>query len=133
MFYGTAFSLLPPLLAIILALVTKHVYLSLFAGVFLGALMIGGFSFWLTFSALYTAMTENFDTPIILFLIGFIYVAEVASVILQVGYFKLTHGKRIFKMAPIHHHFELCGMKETQIVAMFMIVTAVLCFIGIYA
>ena len=69
MFYGTAFSLLPPLLAIILALVTKHVYLSLFAGVFLGALMIGGFSFWPTFSALYTAMTENFDTPIILFLI----------------------------------------------------------------
>lgn len=69
MFYGTAFSLLPPLLAIILALVTKQVYLSLFAGVFLGALMIGGFLFWPTFQALYTAMTENFDVPILLFLI----------------------------------------------------------------
>ena len=89
-----------------------------------GSLALGGFV---------TSMAILLDNPIILFLIGFIYVAEVASVILQVGYFKLTHGKRIFKMAPIHHHFELCGMKETQIVAMFMIVTAVLCFIGIYA
>ncbi len=89
-----------------------------------GSLAIGGFV---------SAMAILLDDPIILFLIGFVYVAEVASVILQVGYFKMTHGKRIFKMAPIHHHFELSGMKETQIVAMFMIVTAVLCFIGVYA
>ncbi len=59
--------------------------------------------------------------------IAFIYLAEVASVILQVGYFKLTKGKRIFKMAPIHHHFELCGWKETKVVNVFSIITAVLC------
>ena len=46
---------------------------------------------------------------------------------LQVSYFKLTHGKRIFKMAPIHHHFEMCGMKETQVVKMFWIFTFVCC------
>lgn len=69
MFYGTAFSLLPPLVAIILALVTKQVYLSLFAGVALGALMIGGFAFWPSFDALYQTMVDNFDVPIVLFLI----------------------------------------------------------------
>ena len=66
-------------------------------------------------------------------IIGLIYLVEVLSVILQVGYFKLTHGKRIFKMAPIHHHFELCGYSETQVVAAFSIVTALLCLVGIMA
>ena len=65
--------------------------------------------------------------------IALIYLVEVLSVILQVGYFKLTHGKRIFKMAPIHHHFELCGYSETQVVAAFSIVTALLCLVGIMA
>ena len=65
--------------------------------------------------------------------VGFIYVAEVASVMLQVSYFKLTGGKRIFKMAPIHHHFELCGWKETKVVNIFSVVTAILCLIGFLA
>ncbi len=63
-------------------------------------------------------------------IVAFIYLAEVLSVILQVGYFKLTHGKRIFKMAPIHHHFELCGFEETKVVEAFFIVTIVLCAVA---
>ena len=62
-------------------------------------------------------------TPLFLILVAFIYLTEVLSVILQVGYFKLTHGKRIFKMAPIHHHIELCGWSETRVVAVFTIIT----------
>ncbi len=64
---------------------------------------------------------------------GGVFVASVLSVVLQVGSYKLRHGKRIFKMAPLHHHFELCGYSETYIVAMYTIVTAVLCFIGLMA
>ena len=64
--------------------------------------------------------------PLFIIMVAFIYLAEVISVILQVGYFKLTHGKRIFKMAPIHHHFELCGIEETRVVEVFFIVTIVL-------
>ena len=56
--------------------------------------------------------------------------AVVLSVILQVGYFKMTGGKRIFKMAPIHHHFELCGWSETKVVTVFSIVTALLCLVA---
>ena len=63
----------------------------------------------------------------ILAIAGLIYVIESVSVIMQVSYFKLTHGKRIFKMAPIHHHFELSGMKETGVVKLFYTVTLVLC------
>ncbi len=64
--------------------------------------------------------------PIYLLIVAFIPVAEALSVMLQVVYFKLTKGKRLFKMAPLHHHFELCGMKETGVVLMFWIVTAIL-------
>lgn len=70
--------------------------------------------------------------PLIILLVAFIYFAEVLSVIIQVLYFKKT-GKRVFKMAPIHHHFELCGWPETKVVSIFSIVTAVLCLIGILA
>ena len=65
------------------------------------------------------AMAYAVDCPFIILLTGIIYVAEFASDIIQIGYFKLTHGKRIFKMAPIHHHFELCGWKEVKIVKIF--------------
>ena len=58
--------------------------------------------------------------------VGFIYMAEVISVILQVGYFKATKGKRLFRMAPIHHHFELGGWSETRVVTVFTIVTVIL-------
>ena len=71
--------------------------------------------------------------PLFIVIVGMIYLIEVLSVILQVGYFKLTHGKRIFKMAPIHHHFELSGFKETQVVSMFTIITVILCILGLIA
>ena len=65
--------------------------------------------------------------PLIIVVCGFVYICETASVMLQVGYFKLTHGKRLFKMAPIHHHFEKCGWSEIKIVVIFSLVTALLC------
>ena len=68
---------------------------------------------------------------LLLLIIGLLYVIEALSVVMQVGYFKMTHGKRIFKMAPIHHHFEMCGMKETQVVKMFWCFTALCCIIGL--
>lgn len=70
--------------------------------------------------------------PLMILIVGLIYVIEAVSVILQVGSFKLR-GKRIFKMAPIHHHFELCGWKETKIVAVFYTVTILLCILGFFA
>jgi phospho-N-acetylmuramoyl-pentapeptide-transferase len=68
--------------------------------------------------------------PLWLPIIGGIYMAEAISVILQVGSFKLR-GKRVFKMAPLHHHFELLGMPETRVVSMFMIATAILCTLAL--
>ena len=89
-----------------------------------GSLALGGFV---------SSIALMLHMPLFIVIIGLIYLVEVLSVILQVGYFKLTHGKRIFKMAPIHHHFELCGYSETQVVAAFSIVTALLCRVGIMA
>ena len=79
-----------------------------------------------------TAVMVLMRMPILLLILGGIYVAESMSVILQVISFK-SRGKRIFRMSPIHHHFELGGMPETRVVAMFMIVTAILCLIGLLA
>ena len=73
------------------------------------------------------------NSPLIIIIVGFIYLAEALSVMIQVTYFKLTHGKRIFKMAPLHHHFEQCGWPETRVVFVFWIVTVVLCWIGVLA
>ncbi len=89
-----------------------------------GSLALGGFV---------ASIALMFHMPLFIVIVGLIYLVEVLSVILQVGYFKITHGKRIFKMAPIHHHFELCGYSETQVVAAFSILTALLCLIGIMA
>ena len=69
--------------------------------------------------------------PWIILVVGLIYLIEVLSVIIQVTYFKKTGGKRFFKMAPIHHHFELCGWSETRIVAVFSTVTMLLCIAGL--
>ncbi|HIS32791.1 MAG TPA: phospho-N-acetylmuramoyl-pentapeptide-transferase [Candidatus Limivivens intestinipullorum] len=69
--------------------------------------------------------------PWIIVIVGLIYLVEVLSVIIQVTYFKKTGGKRFFKMAPIHHHFELCGWSETRVVAVFTVITALLCLIGL--
>ena len=71
--------------------------------------------------------------PLFILIVGLIYVVEVLSVMIQVTYFKATHGKRFFKMAPIHHHFEKCGWSETRVVAVFSIVTALCCLIALAA
>ena len=89
-----------------------------------GSLALGGFV---------AACAYMMQMPLFIVIVGFIYLLEVVSVILQVSYFKATGGKRIFKMAPIHHHFELCGWSETRVVAVFSIVTAILCLIGLLA
>lgn len=73
------------------------------------------------------AMVFAYDMPLILIVLGLMYIIETLSDIIQVTYFKLSHGKRIFKMAPIHHHFELCGYSESRIVTMYTLVTTVLC------
>ena len=89
-----------------------------------GSLALGGF---VASTALLLKM------PLYILIVGAIYLIEVLSVILQVGYFKITHGKRIFKMAPIHHHFEQSGWAETKVVAVFSIVTALFCLIALAA
>ena len=68
--------------------------------------------------------------PVFIVIVGLIYLVEVLSVMIQVTYFKKTGGKRFFKMAPIHHHFELCGWSETRIVTVFTVITAFLCLIA---
>ena len=82
------------------------------------------------------ALGFAYDVPLILVLVGIIYIAETLSVILQVTYFKATHGKRLFKMSPLHHHFELSGWSETKLVVVFSTITLVFCalaFLGIQA
>ena len=86
-----------------------------------GSLFLGG---------VVCAMAFALDMPLILIPVGLVYIVETLSVILQVTYFKLTHGKRIFKMSPIHHHFEMCGWKEVKIVLVFSAVSAVMCVIA---
>ena len=86
-----------------------------------GSLALGGFV---------AATAYMLQMPLFIPVVGFIYMIEVLSVILQVGYFKMTGGKRIFRMAPIHHHFELGGWSETRVVAVFSIVTALLCMVA---
>ena len=86
-----------------------------------GSLFLGG---------VVCALAFALDMPLILVFVGFVYIVETLSVILQVGYFKLTHGKRIFKMAPIHHHFEMCGWKEVKIVLVFAGVSILMCILA---
>ncbi len=90
-----------------------------------GSLFLGGFV---------AAAAYMMQMPIFILIAGLVYWVEIVSVIIQVAYFKKTGGKRFFKMAPIHHHFELSGWSETRVVAVFSIVTALLCmaaFIGL--
>ena len=89
-----------------------------------GSLALGGFV---------ASTAYMLQMPLFIILVGAIYLMEVLSVMIQVTYFKATGGKRIFKMAPIHHHFELCGWSETRVVAVFSIITAILCLTGIMA
>jgi len=87
-----------------------------------GSLALGGFV---------SGCAYMMKMPWIIIIVGMIYLVEVISVALQVIYFKKTGGKRLFKMAPIHHHFELCGWSETRVVAVFTVVTALLCLLGL--
>ncbi|MFI3201006.1 MAG: phospho-N-acetylmuramoyl-pentapeptide-transferase [Eubacteriales bacterium] len=89
-----------------------------------GSLALGGFV---------ATTAYMLQMPLFILIVGFIYVVEMLSVVIQVSYFKLSGGKRIFKMAPIHHHFELCGWSETRIVAVFSIITAILCLVALQA
>lgn len=89
-----------------------------------GSLALGGFV---------VGTAYMLQMPLFIIIVGLIYLVEVASVAIQVTYFKKTGGKRIFKMAPIHHHFELCGWSETRVVAVFSIITAILCMIALLA
>ena len=80
------------------------------------------------------ALAFVFDMPLVLIPVGIIYILETLSDIIQVGYFKLTHGKRFFKMAPLHHHLELSGWSEAKLVAVFSLVTlagCVLAYLGV--
>ena len=89
-----------------------------------GSLALGGFV---------ASTAYMLQMPIFIVIVGLIYLVEVLSVMIQVTYFKKTGGKRFFKMAPIHHHFELCGWSETKVVAVFSIITAILCLIALMA
>lgn len=86
-----------------------------------GSLALGGFV---------ASTAFVMQMPIFIAVVGLIYLIEVLSVIIQVTYFRKTGGKRFFRMAPIHHHFELCGWSETKIVGVFSIITAILCLIA---
>lgn len=87
-----------------------------------GSLALGGFV---------SACALILKLPLFIVIVGIIYMVEVLSVMLQVGFFRLTGGKRIFKMAPIHHHFEQCGWSETRIVTVFSVVTSLCCLLGL--
>mgnify|MGYP000419470377 CR=1 FL=1 len=89
-----------------------------------GSLALGGFV---------ASTAYMLQMPLFIIIVGLIYLVEVLSVMIQVTYFKKTGGKRFFKMAPIHHHFELCGWSETRVVAVFSIVTAILCLVALLA
>lgn len=89
-----------------------------------GSLALGGFV---------AACGYMMQMPLYIALVGIVYLAEVLSVILQVGFYKISGGRRIFRMAPLHHHFELCGWSENKITAVFAIVTALMCLAALAA
>ena len=88
-----------------------------------GSLFLGGLVCGLAFAL---------DIPLVLLAVGAVYIAETLSVILQVGYFKLTHGKRLFRMSPLHHHYEMGGWSEVKIFTVFTAVTVALCALAFW-
>ena len=128
-----------------IAIAVIHKFLGV--GVLVAALLGGciGFFIWNKFPAkvfmgdtgsmflggMVVAIAYALDCPVILILTGFIYVIEALSDVIQIGYYKITHGKRIFKMAPIHHHFEMCGWSEKKIDAVFCTVNLIAGIIGV--
>ena len=124
---GTKSGIEPATCAVVGALLGFLLFNVYPASVFMGdtgSLALGGFV---------AATAYMLQMPLFIIIVGAIYLIEVLSVMMQVSYFKMTGGKRIFKMAPIHHHFELCGWSETKVVAVFSIVTAILCLIALIA
>ncbi|MBQ9757793.1 MAG: phospho-N-acetylmuramoyl-pentapeptide-transferase [Clostridia bacterium] len=128
----------------IISNITKNYPLTLFSAVLVGGLL--GFFLYNKFPArvfmgdtgslflggAVSAMAIYMKNPLLLLIVGLVYVMEALSVIIQVAWFKKT-GKRIFKMSPIHHHFEMCGWSEVKIVTVFSAVTAALCVLGLAA
>ena len=86
----------------------------------------------LSLGAAVCAIAFALNMPLILIVVGIIYIIETVSVILQVGYFKLTHGKRIFRMTPIHHHYEMKGWSEVKIFCVFTAITVAACILGYF-
>ena len=127
----------------IAALMTKFLGISILAAALAGGCL--GYLIWnyypskvmmgdtgsMFLGGMVVALAFAIDCPVILVLFGIIYVIEALSDLIQIGYFKVTHGKRIFKMAPIHHHFEMCGWKERKIVTVFTLVNMLGCAIGL--
>lgn len=140
---NTSVTLVVALVFSVIAMLLNRVGLSLYAAAIVGAMI--GFLFWnanpakvfmgdtgsLFLGGAVCALAFGVDMPILLILIGIIYIVEILSVVLQVTYFKISHGKRIFKMAPIHHHFEMCGWNENKICFVFSGVTLFTGIIGV--
>ena len=140
---NTSVTLVVALVFSVIAMLLNRVGLSLYAAAIVGAMI--GFLFWnanpakvfmgdtgsLFLGGAVCALAFGVNMPILLILIGIIYIVEILSVVLQVTYFKISHGKRIFKMAPIHHHFEMCGWNENKICFVFSGVTLLAGIIGV--
>lgn len=125
--WGTGSGLEPITCAVVGALMGFLLFNVYPAKIFMGdtgSLALGGFV---------VSTAYMMDMPIFILLVGLIYWAELLSVMIQVTYFKKTGGKRLFRMTPIHHHFELGGWSETRVVAVFSIVTALMCLISLLA
>ena len=140
---NTSVTLVVALVFSVIAMLLNRVGLSLYAAAIVGAMI--GFLFWnanpakvfmgdtgsLFLGGAVCALAFGVNMPILFILIGIIYIVEILSVVLQVTYFKISHGKRIFKMAPIHHHFEMCGWNENKICFVFSGVTLLAGIIGV--
>ena len=128
---------------IVIGEMMAYLGLKIFAGALLGGMI--GFLCWnwnpaktfmgdtgsLFLGGMVVALGYICKCPLILLPIGIVYVCETMSDIIQIGYFKITHGKRVFKMAPIHHHFEMCGWKEKKICFVFSFVNLIGCAVGV--
>ena len=124
---GTGSGIEPVTCAVVGALLGFRLFNVYPASVFMGdtgSLALGGFV---------ASTAYVLHMPIFILIVALVYWIELLSVMIQVTYFKKSGGKRIFRMAPIHHHFELCGWSETKVVAVFSIVTAILCLVGLLA
>lgn len=131
-------------LAFIIAACLKGLFgISLLAGALMGGLL--GYLIWnwnpskimmgdtgsMFLGGMVVALAYAIDCPLMILFFGIVYVMEFLSDIIQIAYFKATHGKRIFKMAPIHHHFEMCGWKEKKIVVVFVLINLLGAAVGL--